>query len=66
VLQCVAVCCSVLQSHLGISTLAVVRTKCVAVCCSVLQSHLGISTLAVVSTRTRQNDLKCRREYGGM
>ena len=39
-LQCVAVCCSVLQSKGSAITTAVIHTcalKCVAVCCSVLQ-----------------------------
>jgi len=35
-LQCVAVCCNVLQC-------VAVHCKCVVLCCSVLQPHLGLS-----------------------
>jgi len=42
-LQCVAVCCSVLQGHKqGVSSIAVQCVagvlRCIAVCCDVLQS----------------------------
>jgi len=43
VLQCVAVCCSVLPSYEGLHCVAVCFSvlQCVAVCCSVLLSYEG-------------------------
>jgi len=59
VLQCVTVCCSVLQ----LSVLQCIADKCVAVCCSVLQlSVLQCVAAKCVAVSCRQVQAVIRKE----
>jgi len=54
--QCVAVCCSVLQSVLQCVTVCCSVLQCVAVCCSVLQC---VAVCCSVLLTTNQRILRC-------
>ena len=51
ILQCVAVCCSVLQYNAGSRASASTLSRYIAVCCSVLQCDAGLRASASILSR---------------